>query len=85
MYNELFKEELKFRKNVVQERELSAIKKLWSAVRLNNGIKILLAMLNIRTPITEADAMRALVCKVSCFTNLLTFNVPLPNKKKKLS
>lgn len=40
------------------------MQKIWSTVRLNNGIMVLLAMLKIRTPIIEADSVRANVCKV---------------------
>ena len=40
------------------------LQKIWSSVRLNNGIKILLSALNTKVPITEADAIRALACKV---------------------
>lgn len=43
---------------------LQAMARIWSFVRLNNGIKILLSLLDVKTPITEADSIRALVCKV---------------------
>lgn len=39
------------------------IEKIWSCFRSNNGIKILLSMLKIKSPLTEADSIRALVCK----------------------
>ncbi len=37
--------------------------KMWSSIRANNGIMVLLKLLMIKTPITEADSMRALACK----------------------
>ena len=39
------------------------LNKIWDCVRTNNGILVLLEMLNIKTPITEADSLRALACK----------------------
>ena len=43
---------------------------MWNAVRMQNGIKVLLSLLNTKTPITEADDIRCLACKV-CGTDLL--------------
>eukprot|EP00795_Rhopilema_esculentum_P002363 gene2364-18003_t len=40
--------------------------KMWNAVRMQNGIKVLLGLLNTKTPITEADAIRCLACKALC-------------------
>lgn len=37
--------------------------KLWETVRSNNGIMILLNLLTIKVPVTEADSIRALACK----------------------
>ncbi|KAI0224040.1 DDB1- and CUL4-associated factor 1 [Lamellibrachia satsuma] len=37
--------------------------KMWHTVRTNNGIMVLLKLLMTKTPITEADAIRALACK----------------------
>ena len=39
--------------------------KMWNGVRLNNGIMVLLKLLAAKTPITDADSLRALACKVS--------------------
>lgn len=39
------------------------LKKIWLDIRLNNGIKIILSLLHIKSPITEADSVRALACK----------------------
>lgn len=39
------------------------LSKLWETVRSNNGIMVLLNLLNIKVPVTEADAIRALACK----------------------
>ncbi|XP_038069223.1 DDB1- and CUL4-associated factor 1-like [Patiria miniata] len=40
--------------------------KMWDCVRSNNGIRTLLSLLTIKTPITEADYIRALSCKALC-------------------
>nr|XP_022300005.1 DDB1- and CUL4-associated factor 1-like isoform X2 [Crassostrea virginica] len=37
--------------------------KMWNGVRVNNGIMALLKLLSIKTPITDADCIRALACK----------------------
>lgn len=42
------------------------IYKLWNCVRDNNGIIVLLNLLTIKTPITDADSIRALACKALC-------------------
>ena len=39
------------------------INKIWNCVRENNGIMTLLQLLNIKTPITDADSIRALACR----------------------
>ncbi|CAB4067398.1 DCAF1 [Lepeophtheirus salmonis] len=39
------------------------INKVWDCVRTNNGIMALLQLLHTKTPITDADAIRALACK----------------------
>ncbi|XP_068171013.1 DDB1- and CUL4-associated factor 1-like isoform X1 [Antennarius striatus] len=36
---------------------------LWRVVQNNNGIKVLLSLLSVRTPLTDADLIRALACK----------------------
>lgn len=40
--------------------------KMWNCVRTNNGIMILLNLLTVKTPITDADSIRALSCKALC-------------------
>lgn len=42
--------------------------KMWDNMRANNGIMVLLKLLMVKTPITEADAIRALACKVGSLT-----------------
>ncbi|XP_043934787.1 DDB1- and CUL4-associated factor 1 [Protopterus annectens] len=37
--------------------------KMWNVVQANNGIKVLLSLLTIKMPITDADQIRALACK----------------------
>ncbi|XP_058802431.1 protein mahjong isoform X2 [Phymastichus coffea] len=39
------------------------IQKVWSSVRSNNGIMILLQLMMVKTPITDADSIRALACR----------------------
>ena len=50
------------KKNAVKKEE-DLLVKLWENVRANNGIMVLLKLLIIKTPITEADSIRALACK----------------------
>ena len=45
--------------------------KMWNGVRLNNGIMVLLRILGLKTPITDADSLRALACKVMKCISLL--------------
>ncbi|CAG2112664.1 unnamed protein product [Medioppia subpectinata] len=40
--------------------------KMWNCVRSNNGIMILLNLMMVKTPITDADSIRALSCKALC-------------------
>eukprot|EP00794_Sanderia_malayensis_P006284 gene6285-7007_t len=40
--------------------------KMWNAVRLQNGIKVLLGLMSAKTPITEADHIRCFACKALC-------------------
>src|SRR5258708_78604 len=35
---------------------------MWECVRVNNGILILTRLLHVKTPITDADSLRALAC-----------------------
>ncbi|XP_036064990.1 DDB1- and CUL4-associated factor 1-like isoform X1 [Onychomys torridus] len=37
--------------------------KMWNVVQSNDGIKVLLSLLSIKMPITDADQIRALACK----------------------
>ncbi|XP_063917957.1 protein mahjong isoform X3 [Zophobas morio] len=39
------------------------IQKVWDCVRSNSGIMVLLQLMNIKTPITDADCIRTLACK----------------------
>uniref|UniRef100_A0ACB8EI34 DDB1- and CUL4-associated factor 1 n=1 Tax=Sphaerodactylus townsendi TaxID=933632 RepID=A0ACB8EI34_9SAUR len=37
--------------------------KMWNVVQSNNGIKVLLSLLSVKMPITDADQIRAFACK----------------------
>lgn len=39
------------------------IQKVWESVRSNSGIMVLLHLMNVKTPITDADCIRTLACK----------------------
>ncbi|KAI1277988.1 Protein mahjong [Halotydeus destructor] len=39
------------------------LSKMWTCIRANNGIMILMNLLQVKVPITDADAIRALACK----------------------
>lgn len=39
------------------------MQKVWDCVRSNNGIMVLLQLMNVKMPITDADCMRTLACK----------------------
>ncbi|XP_069101399.1 DDB1- and CUL4-associated factor 1-like isoform X2 [Argopecten irradians] len=39
------------------------LSRMWNGVRVNNGIMVLLKLLSVKTPITDADSLRALACK----------------------
>uniref|UniRef100_A0A6I8SXT2 DDB1- and CUL4-associated factor 1 n=1 Tax=Xenopus tropicalis TaxID=8364 RepID=A0A6I8SXT2_XENTR len=39
------------------------LSKMWNVVQSNNGIKVLLSLLSVKMPITDADQIRALACK----------------------
>lgn len=39
------------------------IQKVWDSVRSNSGIMVLLQLMNIKTPITDADCIRTLACR----------------------
>lgn len=36
---------------------------MWESVRENNGIIVLLMLMMVKTPITDADSIRALACR----------------------
>lgn len=40
--------------------------RLWNSVRANNGIRVLLSLLNVKTPMSDADSIRALACRALC-------------------
>ncbi|XP_022253323.1 DDB1- and CUL4-associated factor 1-like [Limulus polyphemus] len=42
------------------------LSKMWNCVRVNNGIMILLNLLTVKAPITDADSIRTLACKALC-------------------
>lgn len=46
-----------------QRTNESVLAKMWNVVQSNNGIKVLLSLLTIKMPITDADQIRALACK----------------------
>ena len=39
------------------------IQKVWESVRSNNGILVLLALMRIKVPITDADCIRGMACR----------------------
>ncbi|XP_046975211.1 protein mahjong isoform X3 [Vanessa cardui] len=39
------------------------IQKVWESVRTNNGIMVLLSMMMVKSPITDADRLRGLACR----------------------
>lgn len=39
------------------------IQKVWESVRSNCGIMVLLQLMNVKAPITDADTIRTLACK----------------------
>ena len=42
------------------------LSKMWACVRASNGIKVLLSLLMVKTPLVDADCIRALACKALC-------------------
>ncbi len=51
------------RKKAPSKASEELINKIWDCVRANNGIMILLELIHIKSPITDADSLRALACK----------------------
>ncbi|XP_054275283.1 protein mahjong-like isoform X2 [Macrosteles quadrilineatus] len=47
--------------NVLGSEEV--IEKMWDCVRSNNGIMVLLTLMMVKTPITDADSIRGLACR----------------------
>lgn len=39
------------------------IQKVWESVRANNGIIVLLSLMCVKTPITDADCIRGMACR----------------------
>ncbi|PIK60089.1 hypothetical protein BSL78_02994 [Apostichopus japonicus] len=62
MINDSSAKQMKF----AGKQNSETIEKLWDTVRNDNGIKTLLLLLMVKTPITEADSIRALACKALC-------------------
>jgi len=50
------------RKGTVRNGE-DLLAAMWNNVRANNGIMVMLKLLCTKTPITEADSIRALACR----------------------
>ena len=42
------------------------LSKMWGSVRASNGIKVLLPLLMVKSPLVDADCIRALTCKALC-------------------
>jgi hypothetical protein len=40
--------------------------RLWNCVRANNGIRVLLSLILVKTPLSHADSIRALACRALC-------------------
>ena len=40
--------------------------RIWNCVRANNGIRVLLSLLLVKTPMSCADSIRALACRALC-------------------
>ena len=51
------------KKKTPNKISLDMIQKLWESVRSNNGIIVLLQLMEIKAPITDADCIRGLACR----------------------
>lgn len=51
------------RKKQLKKTSEDLINKMWDCVRSNNGILVLMEMLHIKSPISDADAIRAMACR----------------------
>uniref|UniRef100_A0A8C9TBQ6 DDB1- and CUL4-associated factor 1 n=1 Tax=Scleropages formosus TaxID=113540 RepID=A0A8C9TBQ6_SCLFO len=61
----------------------NVLPKMWNVVQSNNGIKVLLSLLTVKMPITDADQIRALACRAlaglsrSAFVRQIISKLPL--------
>ncbi|XP_078596446.1 DDB1- and CUL4-associated factor 1-like isoform X1 [Branchiostoma floridae x Branchiostoma japonicum] len=53
------------RRNILRSGE-DVLTKMWHCVRANNGIKVLLNLFTVKSPITDADEIRAMACRALC-------------------
>lgn len=51
------------KKKLIDKNSEEIIKKLWETVRANNGIIVLLQLMMIKVPITDADCIRGMACR----------------------
>jgi DDB1- and CUL4-associated factor 1 len=51
------------KKKIVDKNSEELIKSLWETVRANNGIIVLLQLMTVKTPITDADCIRGMACR----------------------
>lgn len=51
------------RKKMTNKHSEELITKIWESVRSNNGIIVLLMLMEIKTPITDADCIRGMACR----------------------
>ena len=42
------------------------LSRMWACVRANNGIQVLISLLLVKTPLVDADHIRAMACKALC-------------------
>lgn len=48
---------------MIDKNSEELIKSLWETVRANNGIIVLLQLMMVKTPITDADCIRGMACR----------------------
>lgn len=51
------------KKKMIDKNSEELIKSLWDTVRANNGIIVLLQLMMVKTPITDADCIRGMACR----------------------
>ncbi|XP_046446583.1 DDB1- and CUL4-associated factor 1-like isoform X1 [Daphnia pulex] len=51
------------RRSVASRTSEEVLNQVWECVRSHNGIMVLMDLLSVKTPITDADSIRALACK----------------------